>query len=295
MSGPSLAELTAFAEVAERRSFARAAAALGLSASALSHSVRELEERLGVRLLNRTTRSVAPTEAGARLLGRLRPALGEISGALEAVNDWRGRPRGTLRLNVPRAARLLLQPLVARYLAQNPDMRLEIELDDRLVDIVAEGFDAGVRFEEQIAGDMIAVKIGPGLRFAVLASPAYLAQHGAPAHPNDLTRHRCIGRRFSGGGFYRWELERGDEELAVEVDGPFTTNDEVLALDAAADGVGIALTVDGLAEPWLSSGRLVRVLEDWCPPFPGPYLYYPSRRHMSAGLRAFIDMAAARS
>ena len=294
MSTPSLAELTAFAAVAERRSFARAAVALGVSASALSHSVRELESRLGVRLLNRTTRSVAPTEAGTRLLERLRPALGEITEALEDVNDFRGRPRGTLRLNVPRSARLVLQPLIARFLAENPDMRLEIECDDRLVDIVAEGFDAGVRFTEQIAGDMIAVRLGAPVRFVLLASPAYLSKHGRPEHPDDLARHRCIRRRFSDGSYYRWELEGEGRELEVEVDGPFTTNDEVLALEAAADGVGVALSFDSMAEPWIASGRLVRILEDWCPPFPGPYLYYPSRRHMSAGLRAFIDLATAR-
>jgi DNA-binding transcriptional LysR family regulator len=294
MTTPSLAELTAFAAVAERRSFSRAAVALGVSASALSHSVRELEARLGVRLLNRTTRSVAPTEAGARLLERLRPALGAIGEALDEVNEYRGRPKGTLRLNVPRSARFLLQPVIARFLSENPDMRLEIECDDRLIDIVAEGFDAGVRFGEQIAADMIAVRLGGPVSFVLLASPAYLAEHGRPEHPDDLARHRCIRRRFSDGSFYRWELEGEGRELEVEVDGRFTTNDEGLALDAAADGVGIALSFDAMAEPWIASGRLVRVLEDWCPPFPGPYLYYPSRRHMSAGLRAFIDLATAR-
>jgi DNA-binding transcriptional LysR family regulator len=293
MTTPSLSELQGFAAVAERRSFARAAAALGVTPSALSHSVRELEERLGVRLLNRTTRSVSLTEAGTRLLERLRPALGEITDALEEVNDWRGRPRGVLRLNAPRAARGLLRPLVARYLAQNPDMRLEIEADDRLVDIVAAGFDAGVRFGESLAGDMIAVRLGGDLRFAIVASTGYLAAHGRPEHPDDLARHRCIGRRFSNGTLYRWELERGDQALEVDVQGPFTTSDEVLALQAAVDGVGLTLTLDDFARPWIESGELETVLQDWCPPFPGPYLYYPSRRHMSAGLRAFIDMVRA--
>lgn len=250
MTTPSLAELTAFAAVAERRSFSRAAVALGVSASALSHSVRELEARLGVRLLNRTTRSVAPTEAGARLLERLRPALGEIGQALEEVNEFRGRPRGTLRLNVPRSARFLLQPVIARYLAENPDMRLEIECDDRLVDIVAEGFDAGVRFGEQIAADMIAVRLGGPVSFVLLASPAYLTEHGRPEHPDDLARHRCIRRRFSDGGFYRWELEGEGRELQVEVDGPFTTNDEGLALEAAADGSASR----SASTPWPSPG-----------------------------------------
>ncbi len=287
---PRLSELSLFVEVAERRSFARAAAALGLSPSAASHAVRELEACLGVRLLHRTTRSVMPTEAGAELLHRLKPALAGVEEALAGVEDWQGRPRGTLRINIPRAARRLIAPVVARYLAQNPEMQIEIECEDKVVDIIAEGFDAGVRFDERLPPGMIAVPIPGVLRFAVVASPDYLARHGTPEAPADLSVHRCIRRRFSGANFYRWELERGDEGFQVDVDGPFATNDDLLALEAAADGVGLALTFEDMAAPWLASGRLVRVLEDWCPPFPAPRLYYPSRRHVSPGLRAFIRL-----
>jgi DNA-binding transcriptional LysR family regulator len=290
MAMPRLSELSIFVEVAERRSFTRAAAALGLSPSATSHAMRELEARLGVRLLHRTTRSVTPTEAGAELLHRLKPALSGVEEALAGMDAWQGRPRGTLRINMPRAARRLVAPVVARYLAENPEMRLEIECEDKVVDIVAEGFDAGVRFDERLPPDMIAVPIPGALRFAVVAAPAYLDRHGTPTTPADLARHRCIRRRFSGANFYRWELERGDEAFQVNVEGPFATNDDVLALEAAADGAGLALTFEDMAMPWLASGRLVRVLEDWCPPFPAPRLYYPSRRHMTAGLRAFIRL-----
>jgi DNA-binding transcriptional LysR family regulator len=290
MAMPRLSELSLFVEVAERRSFARAAAALGLSPSAASHAVRELEACLGVRLLHRTTRSVMPTEAGAELLHRLKPALAGVEEALAGVEDWQGRPRGTLRINIPRAARRLIAPVVARYLAQNPEMQIEIECEDKVVDIIAEGFDAGVRFDERLPPGMIAVPIPGVLRFAVVASPDYLARHGTPEAPADLSVHRCIRRRFSGANFYRWELERGDEGFQVDVDGPFATNDDLLALEAAADGVGLALTFEDMAAPWLASGRLVRVLEDWCPPFPAPRLYYPSRRHVSPGLRAFIRL-----
>ena len=290
MTLPRLSELSIFVEVAERRSFARAAAALGLSPSAASHAVRELEARLGVRLFQRTTRSVTPTEAGAELLHRLKPALAGVDEALAGVAEWQGRPRGTLRINMPRAARRLVAPVVARYLDRNPEMRLEIECEDKVIDIVAEGFDAGVRFDERLPLDMIAVPIPGTLRFAVVASPDYLARHGPPEGPGDLSGHRCIRRRFSGANFYRWELERGDEAFQVEVDGPFAANDDLLALEAAADGVGLALTFEDMAAPWLASGRLVRVLEDWCPPFPAPRLYYPSRRHLTPGLRAFIRL-----
>lgn len=291
MPRPGLSDLTAFAEVAERRSFAQAAAALDVSASAVSHAVRALETRLGVRLLNRTTRSVAPTEAGAHLLERIRPALLDIDAALEAVNDWRERPAGVLRLNAPRVVRSILAPVAARYLAAFPEMRLEIEYEDRLVDIVADGFDAGVRFGERLERDMIAVRIGGPLRYACLASPAYLAARGVPRHPTDLARHACIRRRFATGRYYRWEFDRDGEEIEVEVDGPLSTNDDLTGLHAAAAGAGITLVLAGGAEPWLADGRLVPVLEDWCTPFPGPYLYYPSRRHVPAGLRAFIELA----
>ncbi|HEY8016092.1 MAG TPA: LysR family transcriptional regulator [Dongiaceae bacterium] len=286
-----LTDLSAFVAVATHRSFSRAAAALGLSPSALSHTVRGLEERLDLRLLNRTTRSVAPTEAGERLLERLRPALRDIDDALEDANVFRDKPAGRLRLNVPRsAAVLLLAPVITRFVQTYPEMQLEIATEGRFVDIVAAGFDAGVRFGESVERDMVAVRISADLRMAVVGSPAYFRDHPKPRKPHDLTDHACIRFRLPGGSLYRWEFEKAGESMEVEVGGPLTLGDQELMLGAAIDGAGLAIVLERHARPHLSAGRLKRVLSDWCPPFPGYFLYYPSRRQVPAGLRAFIDM-----
>ena len=291
MQRAAVSDLSAFVAVATHRSFSRAAAELGLSPSALSHTVRSLEERLDLRLLNRTTRSVAPTEAGERLLERLRPALRDIHDALEDANAFRAKPAGRLRLNVPRsAALLLLAPVMTRFITAYPQMRLEITAEDRLVDIVASGYDAGVRFGESVERDMVAVRIGPDLRMAVVGSPAYFRRHPKPVKPRDLRGHACIRFRLPSGTIYRWEFEKKGEVLEVEVDGPLTLSDQQVMLQAALDGAGLAIVLESHARPHLKARQLVRVLADWCPPFPGYFLYYPSRRQVPAGLRAFIDM-----
>jgi DNA-binding transcriptional LysR family regulator len=291
MQRAAVSDLSAFVAVATHRSFSRAAAELGLSPSALSHTVRSLEERLDLRLLNRTTRSVAPTEAGERLLERLRPALRDIDDALEDANAFRAKPAGRLRLNVPRsAALLLLAPVMTRFIKAYPQMRLEITTEDRLVDIVASGYDAGVRFGESVERDMVAVRIGPDLRMAVVGSPAYFRRHPKPLKPRDLHGHACIRFRLASGGIYRWEFEKKGEVLEVEVDGPLTLSDQQVMLQAALDGAGLAIVLESHARPHLKARQLVCVLADWCPPFPGYFLYYPSRRQVPAGLRAFIDM-----
>ena len=291
MQRAAVSDLSAFVAVATHRSFSRAAAELGLSPSALSHTVRSLEERLDLRLLNRTTRSVAPTEAGERLLERLRPALRDIHDALEDANAFRAKPAGRLRLNVPRsAALLLLAPVMTRFITAYPQMRLEITAEDRLVDIVASGYDAGVRFGQSVERDMVAVRIGPDLRMAVVGSPAYFRRHPKPVKPRDLRGHACIRFRLPSGTIYRWEFEKKGEVLEVEVDGPLTLGDQQVMLQAALDGAGLAIVLESHARPHLKARQLVRVLADWCPPFPGYFLYYPSRRQVPAGLRAFIDM-----
>lgn len=283
-----------FACVARLRSFRRAAQERSVSASALSHALRALEERLGVRLLNRTTRSVAPTEAGEQLLARLAPVLRSLGEALDAVDRWRETPMGTLRLNVPRTvARLLLAPHLARFSADHPQVTLELVTDDRLVDIVAEGFDAGVRFGQQLARDMVAVPLGPPVAMAAVAAPDYLARHGAPERPATLMTHRCICRRFPSGVRYAWEFARGDEHVAVSVDGPLVLDDDAVAVEAALDGAGIAYTYAALAAPHLAAGRLVPVLSDWWPPPERLHLYYPSQRRVPPALRAFIAASRA--
>ncbi|QDQ29204.1 LysR family transcriptional regulator [Chitinimonas arctica] len=288
--------LQAFATVARLRSFRRAATELGVSPSALSHALRGLEEGLGVRLLNRTTRSVAPTEAGERLLARITPALLDIQTALDEVNDFRDSPIGTLRLNSPRAAaELVLAPLLTRFLAAHPGMKVELVCDDALTDIVAAGFDAGVRFGERLQQDMVAIPLGPPQRFVVVAAPAYLARHGMPNHPQDLQRHACVGIRFPSGGIYRWEFARGAEQLEVEVSGPLSVEDMPLMIHAAENAVGFAYVYAQYAAPGLAAGRLVTVLDDWCPEIPGFFLYYPSRRLMPAGLKAFASLVRADS
>lgn len=291
MDKPDLTELDAFASVARHRSFTKAAPECGVSASALSHAMRTLETRLGVRLLNRTTRSVTPTEAGEQLLARLAPALREIGEALDQVNQFRDTPRGSLRLNVPRAAaRWLLAPIFARFLAAYPQIRLEVVTDDSLVDIVAQGFDAGIRFGETLARDMIALPMGPPLRLIVVAAPMYAARRGLPRQPLELKQHACIGRRFPSGALYAWEFAKDGEALAVAVDGPLLLDDDELMLRAALDGIGLSYLYEEQAREWISQGRLLRVLDDWCPPMPGFFLYYPSRRQLPTGLRLFIEM-----
>ncbi|MDC7718692.1 LysR family transcriptional regulator [Vogesella sp. DC21W] len=287
---PPLNELYAFACVARHRSFRAAAQALGVSASALSHSLRQLEARLQVRLLHRTTRSVTATEAGEALLARLGPALGQIGDALEAVNDYRAQPQGLLRLNVPRtAAYLLLLPLLPGFLQRYPGIQLDIVCDDTLVDIVAAGFDAGMRFGETLAADMVAVPVGPPMRFAVIASPGYLAQHGTPQHPAELARHAGIRHRFGNGPLYAWELAKDGEALTVQPQGQLTLGEQPLMVGAAAAGLGIALVFEGYAAAALADGRVTRMLADWCPAMPGLYLYYPSGRHLPQAMRLWID------
>ncbi|MFP2925647.1 LysR family transcriptional regulator [Pyxidicoccus sp. 3LG] len=297
MRGAEYAELAAFVAVAQERSFRRASSRLGLTPSALSHAIRGLEERLGTRLLNRTTRSVAPTDAGQRLLERLEPAFADISGAVEAVSAFSERPSGTVRLNVPRmAAHMVLAPIFGRFTRAYPDVRLEVITDDGMVDIVARGFDAGIRLGEHVQRDMVAVRVTPDLRAVVVGSPAYLAAHPAPRTPRDLKAHACIGfRQVTSGTLYRWEFERKGEVLDVAVEGPLILNDPDLMVAAALEGVGLAHALESHVADHLAAGRLVRVLDAWCPPFPGFFLYYPGRRQLPAALRALIEFIQVRS
>src|SRR5918994_473632 len=291
MSDVDLADLDAFAAVARARSFRSVARLRGVSASSLSEALRRLEARLGVRLLNRTTRSVTPTEAGQRLLERLAPALGEVSAALEAVNDFRDSPTGTLRLNVPTAvARLVLPPIIGPFLAAHPGISLEVTTDDTFRDVLAAGFDAGIRYDERLEKDMIAVPIGPRVqRFIVAASPAYLDAHGRPQHPKDLLNHACIRHRFASGVMHPWEFEREGEIVRITPTARVIANNIDLEIATATQGLGLIATFAGFLDNALKSGTLEPVLEDWLQPFSGPFLYYPSRRHMPAPLRAFVD------
>lgn len=288
----SPADLTTFLAIARHKSFRAAAAELGVTASALSHSLRNIEERLDVRLFNRTTRSVALTEAGERLFTRITPAFRDIADALDDLNTFRGKPAGTLRFNSARqSAQLVLLPIVTQFLRAYPDIKIELTTDDALVDMVSGGYDAGVRFGETIAADMIAVPIGPRHRFAVVGSPAYFKDRKKPVTPHDLSKLPCIRFRFASGAFYRWEFERGGMEVEIEADGPLTLSDQDLMLQAALDGTGLAYVFEQQARELIKQKKLVRVLEDWCPAYPGFFLYYPSRRQLPAALRAFIDFA----
>lgn len=289
-----LADLTTFVAVARSGGFREAARATGGSASGLSESVRRLETQLGVRLLNRSTRSVVPTEAGQRLLERLIPAVAEVESALDVVNRFRDRPAGTLRLNVPvSAVRLVLPAIVPRFLAAYPEIRLEVVAEDSFVDVLGAGFDAGIRYDERLEQDMIAVPIGPRTqRFAAAAAPSYLERHGRPQHPRDLLKHACLRGRFSSGAMPPWEFERNGKVVRIEPTGPLlvsmgTATD--LAVDAAIAGTGIIYLFDRWLSPYFESGALEPVLEPWWQPFPGPFLYYPGRRLVPAPLRAFID------
>jgi DNA-binding transcriptional LysR family regulator len=276
MTKPTLADLTAFSAVAAHRSFRRAADALGVSRSSLSHAMLALERQLGVRLLNRTTRSVAPTEVGEALLARLAPVLRDLDEALDAVADARGNPSGTLRINANEgAARLLLKTVVPTFLQRFPGMALDLVAEGRLVDIVEQGFDAGVRLGESIPRDMVAVRISDDLRFVVVAAPSYLAGRTPPITPDDLCSHDCIRQRLPSGKRYRWEFRKHGQEVAIDVPGVLTLDHNGLMVEAASDGLGLAYVPESAARDWLNEGRLVTLLEDWCPFIPGLCLYYP--------------------
>ncbi len=285
-----LSQLAVLAAVARNGGFRGAAKELGIAPSAVSHAVSSLEASVGVRLLARTTRSVAPTAAGAQLLERLRPALSEIDLALEAAIESRDVPAGNLRLSVPRtAAHLVLSRKLGAFATAYPDITLEIVIDDRFADVVQGGYDAGVRLGESLQPDMIAVAIGPPMRSALVAAPSYLARAPRPGHPRELAGHRCIRYRFASGGLYRWEFGKDGAELEMAVEGPLILGEDKLIVQAAIDGAGLAFLFEDYVRDALMDGRLVRLLEDWCPPFDGFHLYYPSRRQMRPALRAFVD------
>lgn len=282
--------LSVFLAVANHRSFRAASVELNVTRSAVSHSVKSLEQRLGVRLFNRTTRSVSLTEAGERLAAKLRPAMSSITEALQEVDDFRGTPSGTVRINASDVAiRMVLRPLLARFRKAYPEVHLDIVTDGRLGDIVAESFDAGIRLAEAVPQDMIAVRIIDTVRFAAVASPNYLKTHGRPTVPQDLYQHDCIRFRFESGAIYRWEFERHGIAETINVTGPLTLTDQVLMVEAAIDDIGIAFVPDFLVADALREHQLERVLDERCPAFPGVCLYYPGRRHVSPGLRALIE------
>ena len=288
---PRLDDLTAFVAIVAHRSFRRAADELGLSPSTLSHMMRAVEARLGVRLLHRSTRSVAPTQAGEQLAAHLTPILLDLREALTGVEAFRGQPAGRLRINASEpATRLLLRSVVPTFLRRCPEMSLDLVTEGRLVDIVAEGFDAGVRLGEAVPQEMIAVRFGGSIRFVVVAAPSYLADHGGPQTPDDLRRHACIRIRLPSGKSYRWEFEQHGQELILDVPGPLTLDNPELMLEAAAAGLGIAYVSDRSASPFIERGALVTLLDDWCPPIPGLFLYYPGRRNVPPGLREFINV-----
>jgi DNA-binding transcriptional LysR family regulator len=287
----NLNNLAAFVAVAQERSFTRAAAQIGVSQSALSHTIKGLEARLGVRLLTRSTRSVMPTEAGERLLATLAPRFDEIELELGALNALRDKPAGTVRITAgEHPAVSLLQPALKRFLPDYPDINVELVVDYGLTDIVAQGFDAGVRMGEQVAKDMIAVRIGPDMRMAVVGAPAYFARNPAPVTPQDLTAHNCINIRLpTYGGLFAWEFDRDGREIRVRVEGQVVVNHSGLRLEAALDGLGLAYVPEDQVLEHVAAGCLVRVLEEWCEPFPGYHLYYPSRRHASPAFAVVVD------
>ncbi|HMI19491.1 MAG TPA: LysR family transcriptional regulator [Sphingomonas sp.] len=284
-------DLIAFLAVARARSFTRAAAQMGVSQSALSHTIRGLEERLGIRLLTRTTRSVAPTEAGERLLRNVGPHFDEIDAEIDALSELKEKPSGTIRINSSEhAAETLLWPKLAQFLPHYPDIKVEIWADYTLADIVAERFDAGVRLGEQVAKDMVAVRIGPEERFVVVGAPAYLAGREIPRHPQDLLQHRCINLRLPTlGGLYAWEFEKDGHELKVRVDGQLVFNALPPILKAVLASFGLAFLPEELVRSHIAAGRLVPMLEDWSPPFPGYHLYYPSRRQQSPAFALLVE------
>jgi DNA-binding transcriptional LysR family regulator len=291
MQRGNLNDLLAFVAVGRERSFTNAAAKLGVSQSALSHTIRELETRLGVRLLTRTTRSVSPTEAGERLLRTAGPRLEEIKAEIEAIRELRQKPAGTIRITAADfAADTILWPKLTKFLRQYPDIKLEIIIDYGLTDIVAQRFDAGVRAGEQVAKDMIAVRIGPDIRMAVVGAPSYFKSRSEPKKPQELIGHSCINLRLpTHGGMYAWDFEKGTRVLRVRVEGQLTFNGTFQMLNAALAGFGLAYVPEDLVQPHLAKGRLKRVLEDWCPPYSGFHLYYPSRRQPSAAFALLVD------
>ncbi|WP_213775765.1 LysR family transcriptional regulator [Bradyrhizobium sp. dw_78] len=291
MRSSGLVELDAVLAVARHRGFRTAAIELDMSRSALSHAVAALEAKLGVRLFHRTTRSVSLTQAGEQFVAGVAPALSQIREAMEQAGSHRDTPAGTLRLNTSTgAARQMMEPIILEYLRRYPDMTVDIVTENRLIDIVVDGFDAGFRLAELVPQDMIAVPVGPKLRFAVVGSPVYFENHQQPNTPADLLQHRCIRMRLPSGAIYHWEFERHGEEAAIDVNGPLILDEPHLMLEAARAGVALAYLSEWNVAPDLASGALVRVLEDWTPPFPGLCLYYSGRRHVPAGLRALIDL-----
>ena len=291
MEKPSLADLEAFAVVAAERNFQRAAGLMGVSRSALSHRIRKLEEKVGLRLLNRTTRSVSPTNAGARLLESIRPILINLDAAIDALGDERSGPGGTLRINADkRAAQLMLEHILPVYLERYPDVEIDLVCDGRFVDIVEHGFDAGLRLAEAVPQDMIGVRLGDDFRFLAVATPGYLKRFGHPMTPADLCSHCAIRQRLPSGKRYRWEFERRGQEIALDPPGALTLNDNTLIAEAALIGLGIAYLPEPAVRDHLAAGRLVAVLEDWCPRDSGLMLYYPGHRHVPAALRALIGL-----
>jgi len=292
MRANEFAELAAFVAIAEERSFRRAATRLNLRPSTLSHTLRALEERLGVRLLHRTTRTVAPTEAGAALLAQTAPALRSLGTAVEGVNAFRSTPQGTIRLNAPEtAAAIVIGPKLASFGARYPDVTLEVSVDNGFVDIVRDGFDAGIRLGESVERDMMTARVSQDLRAAVVAAPAYWHGRPRPEHPRDLGDHRCIGRRYGvGRDLHRWQFARDGHQLRVAIEGALVLDREDLMLRAALDGAGVAMLEEETVATEIAAGRLMRVLDDWCPPITGFFLYYPGAKAVPAGLTALIGI-----
>nr|WP_100548913.1 MULTISPECIES: LysR family transcriptional regulator [unclassified Pseudomonas] len=292
MNRPALLELNAFVAVAQHLSFRRAAVQLQLSPSAISHCVAKLERRMGVKLLHRTTRSVALSEAGEQFLLRIGPALDEISAAMEQANHFRQTPMGNLRINTSEgAAQIVLTPLILAYTQRYPDMQLELVTDDALVDIVAQGCDAGIRLLDNVPQDMIAVPLSPPLKLLAVATPNYLRRHGRPETPQELSMHNCIRRRFPSGAIHRWEFDQAGQRSIIDVTGQLTLGNHQLILHAVLNGAGIAMLSEFAASPYLASGELVQLLEPWTPTHSALALFYPANRHPSAGLKAFVELA----
>ncbi|MGO7323533.1 LysR family transcriptional regulator [Rhizobium ruizarguesonis] len=290
MRATELSELAAFAAVARHKSFRKAGEERGVTASAISHAVLNLEDRIGIRLLNRTTRSVSLTEAGELLISHLDPAFGEMAAALDALNRYRDTPFGKVRINVPNSiGPFVVGRIIGPLLKSNPHLQLEINATDRLVDIVEEGFDAGIRFGERVTEGMIALRIKPRIRLVVVGSPAYFETRPKPATPHELKRHLCIQNMFPSGARYAWEFEKDGQTVSFQPTGPLSLDDHELMMQAALGGVGLAYIWEPRVEKAIASGELIKVLDDWCQPEEPLYLYYPSRRHMSAGFRAVID------
>ncbi|MDO5638971.1 MAG: LysR family transcriptional regulator [Neisseria sp.] len=291
MSKTGLGELEMVLKVAEMGGFRAAAVELDMSPSALSHAIGNLEAKLGVRLFNRTTRSVSLSKAGAQFVARIAPAVQEIQAAMSEANDLRKQLSGTLRINTAeRAAEELLEPVIIEYLRRYPQMQIDLITDARLIDIVADGFDAGFRLAESVPQDMVAIPIGGEVRLMAVCSPDYLIKHGEPHTPHDLYRHACIRYRFTSGRLFHWEFERADEKISIDVQGPLTLDSPLLMVNAALSGLGIAYVYEGYVREHLNSGRLVQLLPEWTPVYSGLCLYYPPQRYTTAGLRAFIDL-----